>query len=291
MPLESLEDELEEVTLAKRKEVKKEREEEPKILSNKELMAKVIKFTNEARKQYTELVKSVLIFGSAVRGDATKGSDLDLFVILDDTATKSSEDLQRVNAHLHLMANELKDLHIQTHTLTEFWQWIKVGSPELVNFLRYGLSVYDTGFIKPVQRMLNMGLIPPSEETIVLKARTAETRYRRVVLDIKSMIFDLRYSVLDIIQAVVMYHYKATPDYKKAPEYMEKLVKEKQLEKSYIDKFKELEALWKKIDHKEIKDATPQHLETALKLANDIITRFKSMIPKEIIGEDLPLEE
>ena len=291
MPLESLEDELEEVTLAKRKEVKKEKEEEPKILSNKELMAKVIKFTNEARKQYAELVKSVLIFGSAVRGDATKGSDLDLFVILDDTATKSSEDLQRVNAHLHLMANELKDLHIQTHTLTEFWQWIKVGSPELVNFLRYGLSVYDTGFIKPVQRMLNMGLIPPSEETIVLKARTAETRYRRVVLDIKSMIFDLRYSVLDIIQAVAMYHYKATPDYKKAPEYMEKLVKEKQLEKSYIDKFKELEALWKKIDHKEIKDATPQHLETALKLANDIITRFKSMIPKEIIGEDLPLEE
>lgn len=291
MPLESLEDELEEVTLAKRKEVKKEKEEEPKILSNKELMAKVIKFTNEARRQYTELVKSVLIFGSAVRGDATKGSDLDLFVILDDTATKSSEDLQRVNAHLHLMANELKDLHIQTHTLTEFWQWIKVGSPELVNFLRYGLSVYDTGFIKPVQRMLNMGLIPPSEETIVLKARTAETRYRRVVLDIKSMIFDLRYSVLDIIQAAVMYHYKATPDYKKAPEYMEKLVKEKQLEKSYIDKFKELDALWKKIDHKEVKDATPQHLETALKLANDIITRFKSMIPKEIIGEDLPLEE
>lgn len=291
MPLESLEDELEEVTLAKRKEVKKEKEEEPKTLSNKELMAKAIKFTNEARRQYTELVKSVLIFGSAVRGDATKGSDLDLFVILDDTATKSSEDLQKVNAHLHLMANELKDLHVQTHTLTEFWQWIKVGSPELVNFLRYGLSIYDTGFIKPVQRMLNMGLIPPSEETIILKARTADTRYRRVVLDIKSMIFDLRYSVLDIIQAVVMHHYKATPDYKKAPEYMEKLVKEKQLEKSYIDKFKELDALWKKIDHKEIKDATPQHLETALKLADDIITRFKSMIPKEIIGEDLLLEE
>ncbi len=254
-------------------------------------MAKVVRFTNEARKQYSDLIKSVLIFGSAVRGDATKGSDVDLFVILDDTATKSSEDLQRINSHLHLMANELKDLHVQTHTLTEFWQWIKVGSPELVNFLRYGLVIYDTGFIKPVQRMLNMGLIPPSEETITLKARTADTRYKRVVLDIKSMIFDLRYSVLDIIQAVVMHYYKAQPDYKKAPEYMEKLVKEKMLEKIYIDKFRELDSLWKKIDHKEVKDATPEHLEIALKLAKDIITRFKDMIPKEILGEEISLEE
>lgn len=290
MPLEALEDELEEVVLAKKKEEKKEREE-PREIANKELMAKVIKFTNEARKQYSELIKSVLIFGSAVRGDATKGSDVDLFVVIDDTATKSSEDLQKINSHLHLIANELKDLHVQTHTLTEFWQWIKVGSPELVNFLRYGLTIYDTGFIKPVQRMLNMGLIPPSEETIILKARTADTRYRAVVRDIKSMIFDLRYSVLDIIQAAVMHYYKAQPDYKKAPEYMEKFVKEKMLEKEYIDKFRELDSLWKKIDHKEIKDATPQHLETALQLSRELITRFKAMIPKEIVGEDLPLEE
>ena len=290
MPLNSLEDELEDVSLAKKK-VEKHEKEEPKEIANKELMAKVVRFTNEARKQYSDLIKSVLIFGSAVRGDATKGSDVDLFVILDDTATKSSEDLQRINSHLHLMANELKDLHVQTHTLTEFWQWIKVGSPELVNFLRYGLVIYDTGFIKPVQRMLNMGLIPPSEETITLKARTADTRYKRVVLDIKSMIFDLRYSVLDIIQAVVMHYYKAQPDYKKAPEYMEKLVKEKMLEKIYIDKFRELDSLWKKIDHKEVKDATPEHLEIALKLAKDIITRFKDMIPKEILGEEISLEE
>lgn len=289
MPLESLEDELEEVSLVKKKEVDKPVEEMKG--PNKEVMAKVIKFTNEARKQYSDLIKTVLIFGSAVRGDATKGSDVDLFVILDDTATKSSEDLQKIINYLHLLANEMKDLHIQTHTLTEFWQWIKVGSPELVNFLRYGLAIYDTGFVKPVQRMLSMGLIPPSEETITLKARTADTRYKRVVLDIKSMIFDLRYSVLDIIQAAVMHYYKAQPDYKKAPEYMEKMVKEKMLEKEYIDKFKELDSLWKKIDHKEVKEATAQHLDTALKLSKEIITRFKEMMPKEIIGEDISLEE
>lgn len=282
MPLEKFEKELEDIKLVK------EEKEEIKELPKSEVYSKVIKFTNEARKHYGNIIKSVLIFGSFVRGDATKVSDADVFVVLDDTATKSSEDLERVNSHLYLIAQELGDLHIQTRTLTEFWNWIKMGSPELVNFLRYGLAIYDTGFIKPVQRMLALGLITPSEETISLKARSADVRYKKIKIDIKSMIFELRYTAMDIIQAVVMYFYKAQPDYKDAQEYLEKLVKEKGLEKEYIEKFNELNQLWKDIDHKVIKEVTTQHLERALNLTKEIIDRFKKLIPKEILGEELP---
>jgi predicted nucleotidyltransferase len=283
MPLENLEEELEEVHLAKK--------EEQEVKTPKEIYAKVVKFTNEARKQYGNIIKSVLIFGSAAKGTMTKGSDADIWVILDDTATKSSEDLEKVNAQLYLIAHELKDLHIQATTLTEFWQWVKAGSPELVNFLRYGLPVYDTGFIKPIQRMLQMGLLPPSEETISLKARAAEARYGKIKLDIKSMIFELRYTATDIIQAVVMYYYKAQPDQKAIPEFLEKLVEEKKLEKEYIDKFKELDKLWKDIDHKIIKEVTTEHLGKALKLTREIVDRFKELLPEEIKGEELPKEE
>lgn len=283
MPLEKLEEELEDTKLVK-EEKKKE------IKPPKEIYAKVIKFTNEARMQYGDIIKSVLVFGSAAKGTMVKGSDADIWVVLDDTATKSSEDLNKVNTHLYLIAHELKDLHVQTTTLTEFWRWIKVGSPELINFLRYGLPIYDTGFIKPVQRMLQMGLIPPSEETISLKARAAEVRLRKIKLDMKSMIFDLRYTVTDICQSVIMHYYKAQPDQKKIPEFLEKLVKEKKLERKYIDKFKELDKLWKDIDHKVIKEATTQHLEKGLVLAKEMIDRFKKLLPKEILGEELPKE-
>lgn len=280
MSIEKLEDELEDVALAKK---------EPELKGpSKEIYAKIIRFTNEARKQYGDIIKSVLIFGSAARGGMVKGSDADLWVILDDTATKSSEDLDKVNSQLYLIAHELKDLHIQTTTLTEFWSWIKMGSPELVNYLRYGLIVYDTGFVKPVQRMLNMGMIPPSEETISLKARTATTRYKKIKLDIKAMIFELRYTAMDMIQSVVMYYYKATPDYKKAHEFLERLVKEKKLEKEYALKFKELDDLWKAIDHKEIREVTTEHLGKAMKLSKEIIDRMKKLLPPDIIGEELP---
>lgn len=285
MPLEKLEEELENVELAK-----KEEEAKPDV-SKTEIYGKVVKFTNEARKHYGNLIKSVLIFGSIARGDAKKTSDADVWVILDDTATKSSEDLEKVISHLYLISHELKDIHIQATTLTEFWNWVKIGSPELVNFLRYGLPIYDTGFIKPVQRMLNMGLIPPSEETIVLKARAADARYKKIKLDLKSMIFELRYTATDIIQSVVMHHYKAQPDAKAIPDYLKKLTKEKKLEKTYAEKFNELNKLWKDIDHKEIKEVTTEHVEKALKLTKEIIDRFKKLLPTELIGEELVEKE
>jgi predicted nucleotidyltransferase len=282
MVLEKLEEELEDIQLAKKKEELKG--------PPPEIYSKIVKFTNEARKQYGDIIKSVLIFGSAAKGTMVKGSDADLWVILDDTATKGSEDLDKVNSQLYLIAHELKDLHVQSATLTEFWQWVKMGSPELVNFLRYGLVIYDTGFIKPVQRMLNMGLIPPSEETISLKARSAEVRYRKIKADIKSMIFELRYNATDIVQAVVMYYYKAQPDQKAIPEYLEKLVKQNKLEREYVDKFKELDKLWKDIDHKEIKVVTTEHLEKALQLSKEVMDRMKKLLPKDLIGEELPEE-
>jgi predicted nucleotidyltransferase len=283
MPLEKLEEELEDTEL-----VKKEYREKKEIMDQKEIIAKAVKFTDEARKQYGELIKSVLIFGSAVKGTLVKGSDIDVWVILDDTATKASEDLNKIIDHLYLISHELKDLHVQVHTLTEFWQSIRLGSPEFANFLRYGLAIYDTGFIKPIQRMLQLGLIPPSEETIALKSRTAEARYRKIKLDIKSMIFELRYTATDIIQAAVMHFYKQQPDQKAIPEFLEKLVKAKKLEKVYIEKFNELDKLWKDIDHKIIKEVTTDHLNRALILAKEFIDRFKKLLPKDILGEELP---
>lgn len=281
MIIEKLEGELEEVKLAEEKKYKEKEDQK------REIYEKVVQFTQEAKKQYGDLIKSVVVFGSAAKGILKPGSDIDVWVVLDDTATKSSEDLKNVVANLYLIAEKLKDLHVQTTPLTEFWGWLKIGSPELVNFLRYGLPIYDTGFIKPVQRMLQLGLIPPSEETIKLKAGGAEVKWKKIERDIKSMIFELRYIAMDIIQSVVMYYYKQQPDAKAIPEFLEKLEKEKGLEKVYKEKFEELDKLWKDIEHKIIKEVKIEHLKRAQELAKDILERFKKLLPKEII-EELP---
>ena len=279
--LQSLEKELEDTKLVSGKGESKEDRE----LSKKEVMSKTIKFTNFIRHQYGDVVKSVLIFGSAAKDSMKKSSDVDVWVILDDTATKSTNDFKKISMNIQLVAYELKDLHVQTTKLTEFWQWIKIGSPELVNFLRYSLPIYDTGFIKPVKRMLELGLLPPSEETVKLKSKAASMRMKKIELDIKSLVFELRYAALDACQAVAMHCYKEQPDAKAVPSFLSKLVKEKKLEKSYVNKFKKLNKLWKDIDHKKIKNIDGKYLDDALTLSKDIVSRMNKLLPKEITGE------
>lgn len=250
------------------------------------MYSKVIEFTNQIKKTYGDLIKSVLIFGSVARGDREHTSDVDVWVILDDTATKGSEDLRKVQAQLQLISTQIKDIHVQTTGLTEFWRWMRIGSPELFNYLRVGLVIYDTGFIKPVQKMLKAGLLPPSEETVSIKAKSADIIMKRVELAMKTIIFDLRYAATDACQSVIMYFYKATPDQKAMSEQLKKLVKEGKLEQEYVDKFEELNKLWKDIDHERIKKTTPEHVSRAMSLSTKIIERMKKLLPKDIIEMD-----
>ncbi|MEM4367688.1 MAG: nucleotidyltransferase domain-containing protein [Candidatus Aenigmatarchaeota archaeon] len=248
---------------------------------------KVIEFTTRLKKIYGDMIKSVLIFGSAARGDMKEGSDIDVWVVVDDTAAKRTEDVNKIRLQIQLIATELKDIHPQMNTLTEFWNWMKIGSPELFNFLRVGFVVYDTGFIKPVQRMLQKGLLSPSEETAALKFKSSESIIKRVESLFKTMIFDLRYAATDICQAVIIYQYKEAPDQKNMPDYLRKLVKDKKLPDIYVEKYEKLNKLWKDIDHNIIKNVTIDHVKEAMDLSKSIIEEMKKHIPKDIKEYDV----
>ena len=272
MEIEKLTEELEKTEIVDEKERLRDK-----------LLEKAVRFMNEIRKRYGESIKSVVIFGSVARGDMKKGSDVDVWVIIDDTLSKASQDESSITKGLYLISQSIGDVHVQVTPLTEFWQWIKIGSPELTNYLKYGLIIYDTGFVKPIQRMLKLGLLPPSEEAISLKAKSATLRLKKIESDMKNLVFDLRYCASDMIQAVVMQTYKAQPDQKEIPKYLEKLVRDGKVEEEYISKWKELDSLWKKIDHGEVKTIDAEYLSKAEKLAKDIVGRFKKLVDKEFL--------
>jgi len=133
--------------------------------------------------------------------------------------------------------------------------------------------------------MLDMGLIPPSEETIKLKARASQVRLKKIKLDMKSMIFELRYTALDICQAVAMHYYKKQPDSKGMPKFLKRLVKDKKLERTYVKKFEQLNKLWKDLDHGRVKGVNATYLEKALTLSNEIFERMNKLLPAELRAE------
>ncbi|MCX8178847.1 MAG: nucleotidyltransferase domain-containing protein [Candidatus Aenigmarchaeota archaeon] len=275
-------DELEKPGLIEKKnDEKKERD-----ITKENFFPKVVEFTSRLKKIYGDMIKSVVIFGSAARGDMKPGSDIDIWVVVDDTASKRTEDVNKIRLQIQLMAGEMKDIHPQMNTLTEFWNWMKIGSPELFNFLRFGFVVHDTGFIKPVQRMLQMGIITPSEESVSLKTKSSDAIIKRVEAAFKSMIFDLRYSATDICQSVIMYKYKEAPDQKHMSEYLQRLVKEKLISATIIEKFERLNKIWKDIDHNITKDVTIDHLKEAIELCKYINAEMKKLLPDEIKNYD-----
>jgi uncharacterized protein (UPF0332 family) len=73
--------------------------------------------------------------------------------------------------------------------------------------------------------------------------------------------------------------------------FLEKFVEEGKLEEEYIEKFAQLDKLWKDLDHKIVKEVDGKYLEKALELTKDIVERFKKLIPKEILDESLIKEE
>jgi len=274
--IENLEKELEDTRLVKKDEV----EERKRVL-----IEKGVKFMNEIRRKFGEIVKSVLIFGSVVRGDIKPTSDVDVWVIIDDTLLKTSFDFEKIKEEIFLVAESMKDLHVQITYLTEFWQWVRMGSPELINFLRYGLVLYDTGFVKPIQRMLQLGLLPPSEEVVKLKEKSSEVRLEKIKSDLKSIVFDLRYCASDMIQAVVMYYYKTQPDPKEIPKYLERMIEEGKIEREFLEKWNEIDRLWKDVDHQVVREISGEYLQRALTLTQEILERFKKLLPKNILEE------
>ncbi len=127
-------------------------------------------FSNKVREKFGKYVKAVIIFGSFARGDYTLGSDTDVLIIIDDTESDKPID-QPMRDSLHNQMQDLatsidKNIHTQLHTLTEFWDYIRNGDALFFNYLRTGIPVYDSGFYKPMNRILLSGAIKPSREAI-----------------------------------------------------------------------------------------------------------------------------
>ncbi|MEM5830318.1 MAG: nucleotidyltransferase domain-containing protein [Candidatus Aenigmatarchaeota archaeon] len=267
MSIEDLEKQLEDLEI-KTQEQKKQLKEI--------VLPKVINYAKRLINEYGNLIKSISIFGSAAKGKMKEHSDIDVWVIIDDTSLKTSEDIENASLKIRILGEEF-GLHVQVTKITDFWNLIAKGSPELVNFLRYSLIVYDSGFLRPSQRMLNLGLIMPSEEAIELKKRAALIRFEKVKDDLKSLIFELRYCVTDILQSYIMKKYQKIPDPKNIPEFLEKMIEEKIIEKDYLDDYLEINSLWKKIEHKEIKEVDASHIDKALKITEKFLEKFSKL--------------
>ncbi len=242
-------------------------------------------------KKFEKYVYSYVIGGSLVRGEAVKESDVDVYVIIDDTDVKRmprlelKEKLRNIIYSYIMQAGELagvkNPLNVQVYLLTEFWEGVKDANPIFYTFLRDGVPLYDRGGFLPWKLLLRMGKIKPSPESIdmfmSMGDKTTDIVKRRL-LDI--VIGDIYWGVITPSQALLMLYGLPPTTIQETVREMKRIFvdKEKMLEKKYADILEDIAIkYYKGYEHGKVKEVSGKEVDKLLKDFEDYLKRLKEL--------------
>ena len=104
-------------------------------------------------RKFDKYVASYVIGGSLVRGTAGKDSDVDVFVVVDDTDVKRMSRVELLEKLRGIIYDYIREatalagvkniLNVQVWLLTDFWQRVKDAEPVAFTFIRDGIPLYD----------------------------------------------------------------------------------------------------------------------------------------------------
>ena len=241
-------------------------------------------------KKFERYIVSYVLAGSLVKGRATKESDIDVWIVIDDTDVKRmsraelKDKLRAIIIGMGIEAGELtgikNKLNIQVYILTDFWDSLREANPIIFTLLRDGIPFYDRGLFVPWKHLLKMGRIKPSKEAIDLFMSTGEQMLKRVEFKLKDIgIEDIYYAILTPSQAALMLYGVPPPDPKETPELMREIFvkKEHLLEEKFVKILEENIKVRKDIEHGVKKTLSGKELDKLLENANKYLKRIKRL--------------
>jgi predicted nucleotidyltransferase len=196
---------------------KKEKLGEAQKKSAERRMEKAEEFADKLVDNLGEKVKCVAVYGSVPKGEHTHESDIDTFVVLDDTKLEKDvpkEAKNKIRKKVTDLANETDDrITIQYFSfLTDFWDSIRKGEPLVIQVLRIGEPVYDVGVFMPAKRMLERGKIKSTDEAVKKRLKLAAAGYKKAEKEVRSSIpHKLEQAIANAGQAPIMLTGRAPP--------------------------------------------------------------------------------
>lgn len=241
-------------------------------------------------KKFDKYILSYVLAGSLTQGRATAQSDIDVWIVIDDTDVKKmtrlelKDKLRAIIIGMGVEAGQMtgiqNKLNIQVYILTDFWESLKEANPIIFTLLRDGVPFYDRGIFMPWKQLLRMGRIKPSREAIDLFMSTGEQTISRVKLRLKDMAMeDTYYAILTPSQAALMLYGLPPPTPRETPDVLEEIFvkKEKLLEQEYIDILRNNVKVRKDIEHGTKNDLSGTELDRLIKDAEKFLERIKKL--------------
>ncbi|MCK4659392.1 MAG: nucleotidyltransferase domain-containing protein [Phycisphaerae bacterium] len=194
--------------------------------------------------KFKEYVACYVVAGSFVRGTARPSSDMDVWIVINDTDVKrmSRQDLfkkiktivdeQAVEARQRWASN--RQIHVQTYLLSDFWDKLRESSPILTSFLRDGVPLYDNGFFNTWTVLLDEGKLQATREALDRQIRTlrdVRERGRKAINDVLGgLVNTIKRTAIGPLEVVLEAMGLPTGDYRQVVEITKReLVAEREL--------------------------------------------------------------
>jgi len=240
--------------------------------------------------KFEKYVVSYVIGGSLVRGEAVPTSDVDVFIIINDTDVKRMPRLElkeRLRAIIYQYVGEASaiagvknKLSPQVYLLTDFWESVKDAHPVIFTFIRDGIPIYDRGTFMPWKALLRMGKLKPSPEAIDMFMSMGDKTVKRVksaLLDV--VVNEIFWGVTTPAQALLMLNGCAPPNAKKelVREFKKEFYDTKMVEKKYIDFLQKVVDIWRDYEHEKIKEISGEEVDKLVNSTEDYLKRLKEL--------------
>jgi hypothetical protein len=267
----------------------------PKYREEDYVLAK--RFAEELKHELGDFMKAAVLFGSAARaavkpGEARKAEkerpwderDVDVLLLVNDlTMVLSPEVIEAYRVITeNTAAKHSKRLHVTTMKLTSYWDYVRQGDPLLVNMLRDGVPLHDSGVFEPVQQLLFQGRIRPSKEAVWVYWARAPQTIANSDWHVLQAALDLYWAVIDAAHAALMHHGEIPPTPSHVADLIEsKLVKAGLAKKADAQAMRELYQLGKDITHRKTPRMSGAEYDRWRKKADAFIAAMRKVVEKK----------
>lgn len=239
-------------------------------------------------KKFEKYIVTYALAGSLVQGRATPTSDIDVWIVIDDTDVKKmsraelKDKLRAIIIGMGMEAGEItgikNKINIQVYILTDFWDSLKEANPVIFTLLRDGVPFYDRGTFMPWKQLLKMGKIKPSTEAIDMYMSSGEQMLDRVKSKFKEMgTEDFFWSIFTPSQAALMLYGVPPPAPKELPELLKEIFvnKEKMMTDEDVEVVERILKYRKGVEHGTISEITGKELDELLESSQKYMKRLK----------------
>ncbi len=236
-----------------------------------------------SKEYFSGIIHAVILFGSVMRDEKTKESDIDILVLIDDIETEITPEIASayslgVASLLAKLKAESK-LHITTLGLLRFWDGVRKGDPIIITIIRNGKAIVDTGFFKPLKAMLEKGMIKPTPEAIIANLRMAETLLRNQPNYYLKSLIDFYWVVINTAQALIMYSGFEPKSPKETPKLFRKAAKKYNLDPELSNLIEKLYKTMKKITNLGIRPKiSGKEVDEYRKQVEDFVKKVKKVL-------------